>query len=101
MVRNMVARAPELGEQVLGLGGETLLRKAGRFDGSMDEAYGALRDLGLEAEIVQLDEEGKVVGGRMEFGSQPLKFNPVFEESDNVEQRMQENASSASSSFNF
>jgi len=84
------------------LGGESVLRHAGLFNGSMDEAYGALRDLELEVELITMDENGNISKGTTEFGSQPLKFNPTFDSSSNdMNNDIQENSQPPSESFNF
>ncbi|CAM9957182.1 unnamed protein product, partial [Choristocarpus tenellus] len=47
-IRNIAARCPSLRQRMLDEGCEELLREAGKHGGSIDEAYGALRDLQCE-----------------------------------------------------
>ena len=77
-------------EAFLDLGAEEVLRSiAGRHQGSVDEAYAALRDLGLKVSMIRYSAEGgegaaaKPTGskGVAMFGEQKAKFNPSFEES--------------------
>jgi len=78
----------------LELGAETVLRNiAGRYQGSVDEAYAALRDLGCSVTMVKFSadnlEKGQTkkngigsVGRTMMFGEKHnSNFRPVYEES--------------------
>eukprot|EP00975_Prorocentrum_lima_P027983 5885079-Prorocentrum_lima.AAC.1 len=77
-LRNMAARgSPLLREQILDEGAEEVLRHAGRFQASVDEAYAALRDLGLDVGIVTVDAgTGNVVEDGLVFGAKKANFNP-------------------------
>lgn len=110
-VRNIAARCVDLRETILDAGLEGPLRQAGRFRDVVDEAYGALRDLGCAATVVKVAEDGQVVGQAFEqFGGGggggggegdggagtsavtagvKARFNPVFEESVDILARMQ------------
>mmetsp|Transcript_17661 Transcript_17661/g.50589 ORF Transcript_17661/g.50589 Transcript_17661/m.50589 type:complete len:844 (+) Transcript_17661:140-2671(+) len=84
----------EVRETFLDLGAESVLRDiAGRHQGSVDEAYAALRDLGCKVSMVRYDtndDDGQVKsGGRgtrgvTMFGEAKTRFNPVFEESNEL-----------------
>lgn len=70
----------------LELGAEEVLRNvAGRHQGSVDEAYAALRDLGCAVTLVKFDANGSQAGGAgrpMMFGEKHnTSFRPVYEES--------------------
>ena len=77
-----------------------LLKDAGAFQGAVDEAYAALRDLGCEAGIVKFDETGNQIKTQM-FGETKAKFNPSYVESCDLEQRVDENARPANQSVKF
>lgn len=92
-VRNIAARCPELRQVLLDAGMEEIMRGCGRFMDVVDEAYAALRDLGCEVQYVKVSADGTVAPAYEQFGATPkLQFNPVFEDSDNIEQRMVEEA---------
>ena len=99
-IRNMVSRNPEIHEAMMELGVEKVLRDAGAFQGAVDEAYAALRDLGCEAGIVKFDEAGTQIKTQM-FGETKAKFNPNFMESCDIEQRVDENAKPANQCVRF
>ena len=67
----------------LELGAEDVLRNnAGRHQGSVDEAYAALRDLGCRVSLVKLDADDPGVSRTMMFGEKNnSSFRPVYEES--------------------
>jgi hypothetical protein len=90
LIRNIAARCPEHREALLDVGLEGLLREAGsRFREVVDEAYAALRDLGCEAQVVQVNESGGVQQAYEQFGiGTKAKFNPVFEETSELQARM-------------
>uniref|UniRef100_A0A7S4WJ89 Ataxin-10 domain-containing protein n=1 Tax=Ditylum brightwellii TaxID=49249 RepID=A0A7S4WJ89_9STRA len=77
-------------EIFLDLGIEYILRHiSGRHQGSVDEAYAALRDLGCQVSLVKFDKDdiangGSGTGRTMMFGETKPKFRPVFEESDEL-----------------
>mmetsp|Transcript_31665 Transcript_31665/g.100574 ORF Transcript_31665/g.100574 Transcript_31665/m.100574 type:complete len:493 (-) Transcript_31665:370-1848(-) len=57
-LRNMAVRADDaLKQGILDEGAEAVLRAAGRFQASVDEAYAALRDLGLQIGIVTVNAQ--------------------------------------------
>lgn len=92
-VRNLVSRNPVLAEPCLDAGAEPLLRHAGRFQESVDEAYAALRDLGCEVRRVVLDREtGQARDAVEQFGQAKTNFRPCFETSNDVEGRIAEAA---------
>jgi hypothetical protein len=90
LVRNIAARCPEHREAWLDVGIEGQLREAGsRFREVVDEAYAALRDLGCEAQVVQVNESGSVEQAFEQFGAgRKAQFNPVFEETAELQSRM-------------
>ena len=67
----------------LELGAEDVLRNnAGRHQGSVDEAYAALRDLGCRVSLVKFDADDPGVARTMMFGEKNnSSFRPVYEES--------------------
>eukprot|EP00553_Chaetoceros_curvisetus_P002786 CAMPEP_0204625002 /NCGR_PEP_ID=MMETSP0717-20131115/10761_1 /ASSEMBLY_ACC=CAM_ASM_000666 /TAXON_ID=230516 /ORGANISM="Chaetoceros curvisetus" /LENGTH=223 /DNA_ID=CAMNT_0051640583 /DNA_START=1 /DNA_END=672 /DNA_ORIENTATION=+ len=67
----------------LDLGAEIILRQiTGRHQGSVDEAYAALRDLGCQISMVKYDAETNTTKRRTEmFGEVKSNFRPVYEES--------------------
>ena len=72
----------------LELGAENVLRNiTGRHQGSVDEAYAALRDLGCKVSLVKfsqddLQQQGRGKVGTMMFGEKHnSNFRPVYEES--------------------
>uniref|UniRef100_A0A7S2V0I0 Armadillo repeat-containing protein 6 n=1 Tax=Fibrocapsa japonica TaxID=94617 RepID=A0A7S2V0I0_9STRA len=83
-LRNMAVRTGEdVREAILSCGAETLLRAAGKHQGSVDEAYAALRDLGCDVALVKYNEDGKVAEDKAQS-----KFNPVHETSNRLEQKL-------------
>jgi hypothetical protein len=92
-VRNLVSRTPELAEAFLDAGAEPLLRAAGRFQESVDEAYAALRDLKCDVRRVVVDPSTGLARDAVEqFGQAKTNFNPCFETSNDVEGRIAEAA---------
>ena len=67
----------------LDLGAEVILRQiTGRHQGSVDEAYAALRDLGCKISMVKYDAETKKTTTRVEmFGEVKSNFRAVYDES--------------------
>lgn len=93
LIRNIAARCPELRNILLDGGVENILRSAGRFQDCIDEAYGALRDLECEVQRVKVNADGTVQPLYEQFGSASnSRFNPVFEESSIIHQRIQQEA---------
>lgn len=101
-IRNAIARQPsDIKEMILEEYQpklEQMLREnAGRHRGSVDEAYAALRDLGIKVEMVRVaEEEGgdgdekKVVikKGVEQFGENQLKFSKTWEQSEDIEKNI-------------
>uniref|UniRef100_A0A6T7JX00 Armadillo repeat-containing protein 8 n=1 Tax=Attheya septentrionalis TaxID=420275 RepID=A0A6T7JX00_9STRA len=80
----------------LDLGAEQVLQSiAGRHQGSVDEAYAALRDLGCTVSLLKFDsdsiEQSRASGGSVQvkarpamFGEVKSNFRPVYDESPNL-----------------
>jgi hypothetical protein len=70
-------------EVFLDLGAEVILREiTGRHQGSVDEAYAALRDLGCKISMVKIDSEtGKTSSRPAMFGEVKSNFRACYEES--------------------
>eukprot|EP00624_Nannochloropsis_granulata_P004058 evm.model.NODE_30348_length_10312_cov_22.853859.3 len=100
-IRNMVSRVPELGEEFLEGGAEPLLRLAGRYQESVDEAYAALRDLKCDVKRVTVDPVTGKVQDVEQFGSTKSCFNPVFESSNDIEGAVEAAISAPSNSYRF
>ena len=86
----------EARDTFLDLGAESVLRDiAGKHQGSVDEAYAALRDLGCQVSMVRYDTESthssgsRGVRGVTMFGESKARFNPVFDESDALEEAVE------------
>ena len=62
-VRNIIARNREFKEALLELGVEQVLKDAGKYQGAVDEAYAALRDLGFEASVTKYDADSELLSG--------------------------------------
>ena len=95
-VRNIAARCEQLRSLILDAGLEPLLRSAGRFQDAVDEAYGALRDLGCEVTRVKV-VDGQVTTAFEEFGShksqgKPKRFNPVYDDTVDLAETIQDKA---------
>ena len=88
-IRNIAARSPDLRMRLLDCGVEEALRAAGRMQEAVDEAYGALRDLDCAVQYVKINEAGDVEAAHAQFGVQKPKFNPVFDETYDIEQRVE------------
>lgn len=84
-IRNIAGRCPELRGSLLDSGVEVVLRSAGKFQDCVDEAYGALRDLGCEVQRVKVSLDGSVESAYEQFGQRTTSFRPVFEGSDELE----------------
>lgn len=100
-VRNMVSRVPELGEAFLEAGAEPLLRLAGRYQESVDEAYAALRDLKCDVKRVIVDPLTGKIKAPEEFGSAKTSFRPVFDSSNDIEGAVQAAINAPSNSYRF
>lgn len=91
-VRNMIVRNQDLKEVILEAGFEPILKAAGQFQGSVDEAYAALRDLGCEGiGMKKYDETGKEIKLQM-FGEKKANFNSSLMETKDIENRVNANA---------
>ena len=89
--RNIISRSNHLRELFLEHDAESALRKAGERQGSVDEAYAALRDIGCKVEIIKFDGSGKQVKLAM-FGDAKPSFNPSFEASTDLNGRVESRA---------
>lgn len=98
-IRNMVGRTPELREPFLDAGAERLLREAGKNPSVVDESYAALRELQCEVAMVKVTEDGVVMPAVESFGQRPLQFNPVFDETHELNARIQTAAKPPGSNF--
>ena len=58
--------------------------------GSVDEAYGALRDLECEVQMVKINAEGQVENVFEQFGSTKSSFKAVYDEAPDIEKRIEE-----------
>ena len=88
-MRNIAGRCPELRGTLLDAGLEDILRGAGRYMDVVDEAYAALRDLGCEVQYVKVSADGSVAPAYEQFGGPTkLRFNPIYDEADNIEDRV-------------
>jgi hypothetical protein len=97
----MVSRVPELGEAFLEAGAEPLLRLAGRYQESVDEAYAALRDLKCDVKRVIVDPLTGKIKAPEEFGSAKTSFRPVFDSSNDIEGAVQAAINAPSNSYRF
>lgn len=88
--RNIAARCPHLHPRLLDAGAEEVLRNAGQLQESVDEAYGALRDLNVDVQFVRVDNSGMASMAFEQFGGSKPKFNPVFDETCDLDQRVNE-----------
>jgi len=96
-VRNISARCPEYRMAFLDAGAEAVLRAAGRHQAAVDEAYGALRDMGVDVQKVRVTEDGRIEAAYEQFGAATggggkLKFNPIYDDSINLAARVEEEA---------
>merc|ERR1711920_1157084 len=82
LLRNLVARSPELRAAVLDENVEDILRDLVKIRGCGDEAYSALRDLGCK---IQLSES---MTGKLE-----LNFDPTLKTSNQLESTVAKTAS--------
>lgn len=104
-IRNIASRSPELRKKILDYGIETLLREAGKYQDCVDEAYAALRDLECNVQYVKIkpinDNQSNdnistnstiIETAYEQFGITKPKFNPVFEESYDIMNRIEDKA---------
>jgi len=81
-VRNIASRLNDVDKtKILDAGAEDILLSiAGSHPASAEEAYAALRDLGLNPNIFKLDENGNATRSTTEvFGTVQSNFRPVYE----------------------
>jgi len=85
-VRNIASRLARMNydedkTKLLDAGAEDILQNiAGRHPGSSEEAYAALRDLGLSPKMYSVDENGNTTVSRTEeFGKVKSNFRAVYE----------------------
>ncbi|CAN0352096.1 unnamed protein product [Ascophyllum nodosum] len=79
-IRNIAARGPSLRSAMLDEGCETALREAGKLRGCVDEAYGALRDLRCEVDLMTMSETGELQVGVKAFGQEKPNFDPSLQQ---------------------
>jgi len=93
-IRNIAARCPDLRQVLLDAGVEGVLRDAGKFRDSVDEAYAALRDLNCEVQYVKVTEDGRVEEAYEQFGGpgKALNFRPVYDDTEDIQERVQSEA---------
>lgn len=92
--RNIAGRCPHLRSHLLDAGVEGVLRKAGTMQGAVDEAYASLRDLNLEVQYVKVDPDSGAASSVFEsFGASKPQFNPVFDETCDLEKRVRDESS--------
>jgi len=74
----------------LDVGAEVVLRQiTGRHQGSVDEAYAALRDLGCEVSMLKFDSEtGTMTRQTQMFGEVKSNFRAVYDDTDDVKEKM-------------
>lgn len=82
-IRNIASRSPELRSILISAGADhILLANAAKHLSCQDEVYAALRDMGLEVNMMQSEtnEMGEVVlTARQSFGEINPNFRPVFD----------------------
>jgi len=109
-IRNIVARSPELREPILDGGAEAVLRAAAKLSQTnVDMAYAALRDLGIDVQVVKFtpptaakaDDEVEIQAGVELFGEKKAQFRPVFEESCEIEGKIADAAHAPSQDMRF
>lgn len=89
MFRNIAARCPHLHPKLLDAGAEEVLRNAGKMQESVDEAYGALRDLLIDVQFVRVDKDTNMASSAFEqFGASKPCFLPVFDETCDLDERV-------------
>lgn len=91
-VRNIAARCKDLRGVILDSGIENMLRVAGRMQEAVDEAYGALRDLQCEVQYVKVNADGTAESMYEHFGQAKPKFNPVYDDTADIDSRIEANA---------
>lgn len=100
-VRNIIARNPEFKEALLELGVEKILKDAGQYQGAVDEAYAGLRDLGFEAAITKFNAETGVIEKTQMFGESKANFGKSMLASNDIDERVDENAKPANECVRF
>ncbi|GMH52780.1 hypothetical protein TL16_g01305, partial [Triparma laevis f. inornata] len=100
-VRNIIARNPEFKEALLELGVEKILKDAGQYQGAVDEAYAGLRDLGFEAAITKFNAETGAIEKTQMFGESKANFGKSMLASNDIDERVDENAKPANECVRF
>eukprot|EP01084_Bolivina_argentea_P279178 477255_1 len=101
-LRNIAARSKESRTALLDEGANECLCAAGRLQGAVDEAYGALRDLGCDIQLTTFLSDGSKKVGAQAFGESKARFNTSQEPSEGLDGRIENTAASpASSGFRF
>lgn len=77
-------------DEFLDVGAEVVLRQiTGRHQGSVDEAFAALRDLGCEVSMVKFDSETQTMTRKTQmFGEVKSNFRAVYDDSDAVAEKI-------------
>jgi hypothetical protein len=77
-------------DEFLDVGAEVVLRQiTGRHQGSVDEAFAALRDLGCEVSMVKFDAETQTMTRKTQmFGEVKSNFRAVYDDSDAVAEKI-------------
>ena len=85
-IRNIASRLARMSydedkTKLLDAGAEDILQNiAGKHPASAEEAYAALRDLGCNPQMFQMDEYGNTIKSKTEiFGEVKSAFRPVYE----------------------
>ena len=84
-LRNLASRSGNTREALLDSGAEAVLHEAGKHQASVDEAYAALRDLGVPIKLLKI-KNGNAVERTAMFGESKPVFRPVFEESNALDE---------------
>ena len=99
-IRNIVSRLTEEEKKIfLEQDAEEILRSfAGKHQGSVDEAYAALRDLGCQVGMVKLQQDGTITQRTVMFGDVKPNFRAEYDnkkDDDNtMEQRIAQHVAS-------
>lgn len=79
-LRNLVSRSPEFKETLLQADApKVLLAAAQRHLSCQDEVYAALRDMGVSANLLHVDETGNLKGREMFGGGNNANFRQVYD----------------------
>ena len=92
-IRNIAARCLDLHDTLLDAGVEAVLRIAGKHQAAIDEAYAGLRDLKCEVQYVKINlEDGSAVVGDENAYTKKPNFNPIYDDTVDIEKRVEDNA---------